>query len=113
MRASDTRELVCARPPAASAGSPGFAARPRLGEAVPSEELRPTRLLHKAAEVLNEFESRRQLPAAVTKNLLKRCISIDEERICYIFNNELKFTPFARARYEQGELEIVQGYATS
>ena len=49
----------------------------------------------------------------MTKNIFKRCIMINEERVCYVFNGELRFTPFARAHFEPSELEVVQGYASS
>jgi hypothetical protein len=76
-------------------------------------ELKPARVIHRIAEVLQEFENNRDDKGEVKKDTIGKTVSVSGHRACFTLNGSLKWSAWAVARYPQSELEWAQAFAES
>lgn len=74
-------------------------------------ELRPARLIHRAAELLQQFEAERVDAKPIDKNAGAKHIDIGGNRAFFSLRSELKATAWAQQRYAEAQLTALREYA--
>lgn len=75
------------------------------------QEIRPARIIHRAAEILENFEWDRPNAGRIGKHVGSKYISIDGIRMFYMLRGELMHTVHAALRYSKDELDQIRGFA--
>jgi hypothetical protein len=76
-------------------------------------ELRPARIIHRIAQVLQELENGRDDKGEVKKDTIGKIVSVGGHRACFTLHGSLKWSAWSVARYPQSELEWAQAFAES
>lgn len=77
------------------------------------DQLRPSRMTHRACEVIEDFERARPDAMTVEKLLASKTIKVGGNRVAFVLDNTIRFTVWAMARYSHEQLDIVKGYCDS
>lgn len=75
------------------------------------QEMRPARIIHKTAEILESFEWDRPNAGRVEKNVGSKYVSVDGFRMFYTLRGALMHTVHASLRYSADELDQIRGFA--
>ena len=75
-------------------------------------ELRPARIVHRMAEIMEEIEAAEDPPLEVTKKLNGKYVEVGvKKRIGQVRNGSWVWLPFAMTRYQPDQLEFAKAYA--
>ena len=73
--------------------------------------MRPARIVHKAAEYLEELEAGTAVKMRIDKEMRGKFINVGDKKAGYVACGSWHWTAFARSRYKIEDLEMVKGYA--
>lgn len=77
------------------------------------DQLRPSRMTHRACEVFEDFERSRPDAMTVEKLLASKTTKVGGNRVAFVLDNTIRFTIWAMTRYSNEQLDIVRGYCDS
>lgn len=74
-------------------------------------ELRPARVIHRAAEIADQMEKQRVGPRDPEQNIGSKHIDVGGMRAFFTLKGELKATAWTTARYGEEQLAAIKEYA--
>ena len=76
-------------------------------------EKRPARLIHRAAEIMTEFEQEQTEPLTIEKQINGKRILLNGKMVAWTLSGNISFSRFLRDRYSEEAIQQIQAFAES